>query len=117
MKMLRKALLLTVGVILAACAHHDAEKVVRLNDDGNIRVTDIRSTHTNGLLVAAATLQNTSSSTETVQYRFAWKAESGFRADAGEGWASQIIYANQSVQIRGVAPNPQITDFSVELSQ
>ena len=117
MRLFCKGLLLTVGLFLGGCATHDAEKVTRLNDTGDILITDVRSTRTNGLLVAAATLQNTAYSPQTIRYRFRWTSPSGFNAGEGAGWAPQLLYSNQSVQIRGVAPNPQITDFSVELSQ
>ncbi len=104
-------------LLLCACATQHAEKVVRLNDADDIKVTDLRSTPINGLLNVSATLQNQSSSTENFQYRFHWITNSGFAAADDEAWRPQMVYGNQSVQVRGTAPNPTATDFNLELSE
>jgi uncharacterized protein YcfL len=116
MKKYHSSLLLVLCVSLVGCADHNAEKVVRLNNPDNIKIVDMRSVKTNGLLAVAVTLQNTSSSTDTIQYRFKWLTNSGFAAGNEEAWLPQLIYSEQSVQVRGVASNPSVTDFSFELS-
>jgi len=81
-----------------------------------IKLLDLRAVKRNGLLTVQATLQNDSSSGTPLNYRFKWVDDAGFKVWDDEPWKPENIFANQTIELLGIAPTPAATDFIIEIN-
>ncbi|MET1079316.1 MAG: YcfL family protein [Pseudomonas sp.] len=92
-----------------------ASKVVTLGDMDDIEVGAMRVARENGFLTVKVQLINTSSSNQSMYYRFAWLGNDGFPVGSEESWKSLTLYGSQTSYLPTIAPLPQATDFRLEV--
>lgn len=81
-----------------------------------IRIDDIRPSFTGDLLVAHVAVTSTLNSALNVQYKFRWYDSQGFEvATDGAPWQPLTLYGGESKGLQGVAPNPTVKEFKIEI--
>ena len=80
-----------------------------------IQPTEMRCTKTGDLMKIDANLNNDSSSTKRVSYKFRWIDREGMRAWEEESWKPVMLYENSNMMISTVAPSPKAVDFRLIL--
>lgn len=108
---------LLLSLLLAACSSTPTidEMSVRIGDNEDIKIVDMRSIVRNGLLNVQATISNQSKS-DMLSYRFKWLGKNGMRVFDDEAWKPVTIAKGQSTDLVGIAPTPDAIDFKLELS-
>lgn len=91
-------------------------KLRRSGSTGSIKLTDLRAVVRNGLLTVQATLENDSSRTTPINYRFKWLDDSKMKVTDDLNWNPVNLFGGQTIDIVGVAPTPMATDFVIELN-
>jgi len=91
------------------------EMTVRMRDTDDIKVTDMRSIVSSGLLTAQVTLENKGAK-KPVTYRFRWINQNGLQIGGDEAWKPVTIRSGQVGLVTGIAPHPSATDFRFELT-
>jgi uncharacterized protein YcfL len=92
-----------------------ASKVVSLGSLKHTEIGPMRVARENGFLTVKAALSNTSSSNQTLYYRFAWLGNDGFPVADEESWKSLTLYGSQTSYLTAIAPVPKATDFRIEV--
>src|SRR5437660_6358612 len=80
-----------------------------------IQATEVRCTKSGDLLKIDANLNNDSSSTKRIAYKFRWIDREGMRAWEEETWKPLLIYNNSNMMINAVAPTSKAVDFRLIL--
>jgi uncharacterized protein YcfL len=80
-----------------------------------IQPTEMRCTKSGDLLKIDANLNNDSSSTKRIAYKFRWIDREGMRAWEEETWKPLLIYNNSNMMINAVAPTSKAVDFRLIL--
>jgi uncharacterized protein YcfL len=80
-----------------------------------IQPTEMRCTKSGDLLKIDANLNNDSSSTKRVAYKFRWIDREGMRAWEEESWKPLMLYNNSNLMVSAVAPTSKAVDFRLIL--
>jgi uncharacterized protein YcfL len=80
-----------------------------------IQPTEMRCTKAGDLLKIDANLNNDSSSTKRVSYKFRWIDREGMRAWEEESWKPLMLYNNSNLMVSAVAPTSKAVDFRLIL--
>jgi uncharacterized protein YcfL len=80
-----------------------------------IQPTEMRCTKSGDLLKIDANLNNDSSSTKRIQYKFRWIDREGMRAWEEESWKPLMLYNNSNLMVTAVAPTNKAVDFRLIL--
>ena len=80
-----------------------------------IQPTEIRCTKSGDLIKVDTNLNNDSSSTKRVSYKFRWIDREGMRAWEEESWKPLMLYNNSNLMISTVAPSAKAVDFRLIL--
>ena len=80
-----------------------------------IQPTEMRCTKSGDLLKIDANLNNDSSSTKRIAYKFRWIDREGMRAWEEEAWKPLLLYNNSNMVINAVAPSSKAVDFRLIL--
>ena len=80
-----------------------------------IQPTEMRCTKTGDLMKIDANLNNDSSSTKRVSYKFRWIDREGMRAWEEESWKPLMLYNNSNLMVTAVAPTNKAVDFRLIL--
>jgi len=91
-------------------------KLRRSGSTGSVKLIDLRAVVRNGLLTVQATLENDSSRTTPINYRFKWLDDSKMKVTDDLNWNPVNLFGGQTIDIVGVAPTPMATDFIIELN-
>jgi uncharacterized protein YcfL len=79
-----------------------------------LKITDVKSRKTNGLLEINLKLSSTYKKSLKLQYHFNWFDVQGFVIESRKTpWKPLELHGFQSTTLRGLAPNEQVTSFSV----
>jgi uncharacterized protein YcfL len=82
----------------------------------DIAVTELKSVYAGDILRAAATVTSLTSSTLTLEYRFAWYDAKGWELEPEAGtWIPLVLYGKDSRQLQGVAPNSAAKAFKIKI--
>ena len=77
-------------------------------------ISDVKSRKSNDLLEINLTLTSRYEKSQKLQYHFNWFDEAGFVIEAGKTpWAPLELHGKQSTTLRGLAPNINVSTFSV----
>ncbi len=118
--------LLAAAVALAGCstncvvssyAPYQPSQTQKL---GSIFSTKVLVTNTGGMVVDGLTngramLTNNTDKTQNVRYHFNWSSPDGSPQGENMPWVPLVISPNMSQVVQGVAPNPQATNFQVQI--
>ena len=80
-----------------------------------IQPTEMRCTKAGDLLKIDANLNNDSSSTKRIAYKFRWIDREGMRAWEEESWKPLMLYNNSNLMVTAVAPTNKAVDFRLIL--
>lgn len=107
---------------VAAQAQHDpstppavAAKVALRGDAMGVRVSEMRITRPNDILVVQADFGNSERSDRMVYYRFKWLDAVGNQVGDGESWKQITILGLGQQTVKSVAPASPTTDFRLEM--
>jgi uncharacterized protein YcfL len=79
-----------------------------------LHISDIRSRTTNDLLEINLGLTSTYKKSLQLQYQFQWFDQQGFAIEAGKSpWQSLELHGMQTIAVAGLAPNSQVSTFSL----
>jgi uncharacterized protein YcfL len=84
---------------------------------GNIEVSDIKSTMVGGLMKAQASLRSKSGDEVQIQYKFDWYDAQGMELGGNGAWKPFILYSKQDRTLQGVAPDPRVKEFKLEIRE
>jgi len=106
------------GLVSSVVSAQDTKesKLRRSGSTGSVKLTDLRAVVRNGLLTVQATLENDSSRTTPINYRFKWLDDSKMKVTDDLNWNPVNLFGGQTIDIVGVAPTPMATDFIIELN-
>ncbi|ASP47323.1 YcfL family protein [Cognaticolwellia beringensis] len=77
-------------------------------------ISDVKSRKSNDLLEINLTLTSRYDKSQKLQYHFNWFDEAGFVIEAGKTpWVPLELHGKQSTTLRGLAPNINVSTFSV----
>lgn len=93
-----------------------AAKVALRGDPFGVKVSEMRITRKNDVLVVQADLSNTTKDDRTVFYRFNWLDSVGNQVGDGESWKQMGLYGLQQQTIKSVAPTGAATDLRLEMN-
>jgi uncharacterized protein YcfL len=93
-----------------------AAKVALRGDPFGVKVSEMRITRKNDILVVQADLYNTTTGDRTVFYRFRWLDSVGNQVGDGESWKQMGLYGLQQQTIKSVAPTAAATDLRLEMN-
>ena len=93
-----------------------AAKVALRGDAFGVKVSEMRITRKNDILVVQADLYNTKSENRTVFYRFRWLDSAGNQVGDGESWKQIGLYGLQQQMVKGVAPSAAASDLKLEMN-
>jgi uncharacterized protein YcfL len=102
--------------VISSHAQTMESKLRRTGNTASVKIVDLRAVVRNKLLTVQASLQNDSSSGAQLNYRFKWLDNSGMKVADDEVWNPENVFAGQTLDITGIAPNPMATDFIIELN-
>ncbi|MGL1959194.1 MAG: YcfL family protein [Colwellia sp.] len=89
-------------------------QVHNLDLAAQLEITDIKSRKTNGLLEINLQLTSTHEKSLKLQYHYNWFDEQGFVIESRKtSWKPLELHGFQSTTLRGLAPNEQVTSFTV----
>lgn len=117
--MLKKLLVIsTLTVLLSGCASTNTieSKTAIVGKVKDIEITDLRSKRVNDVMVAQATILNSSSSPQEVYYRCHFYDMNKFDVSGDVPWKPVLIYGGQSQNLECTSNSKSATDFKVELS-
>lgn len=79
-----------------------------------LKITDVKSRKTNALLEINLQLTSTYKKSLKLQYHYNWFDEQGFVIESRKtSWKPLELHGFQSTTLRGLAPNEQVTSFTV----
>ncbi len=117
--------LVVCAACLAVTAHaqnHDpatppavAAKVSLRGDAIGVRVSEMRITRPNDILVVQADFGNGESADRMVFYRFKWLDAVGNQVGDGESWKQLTVLGLGQHTVKSVAPAGAATDFRLEM--
>jgi uncharacterized protein YcfL len=93
------------------------ERKVRLINDPDVKVIEMRCVVQNDLLRVDVDLKNGDSDEQNVAYRFEWYESNGMSTGGEEAWKPLLLYPHDVRTIRTVAPNPGARDFNLLIKQ
>lgn len=93
-----------------------ASKLVLRGDPFGVKVSEMRITRKNDVMVVQADLFNTTLSNRTVFYRFRWLDNMGNQVGDGESWKQMGVYGQQQQTIKSVAPTSAAIDLRLEMN-
>ena len=123
MKQITYLIILSISLLLAACANHTSG--ISANSQGEIRVdnnsfsrevsvSNITSRQSADLMQAAAKINSLVATDLRLQYKFTWFDASGFTIeDEATSWKSLKLHGKQQIQVNAVAPNATASRFEV----
>ena len=77
-------------------------------------ISDVKSRKINDLMEINLTLTSRYEKSQKLQYHFNWFDEAGFVIEAGKTpWVPLELHGKQSTTLRGLAPNINVSTFSV----
>nr|WP_116607634.1 YcfL family protein [uncultured Albidiferax sp.] len=93
-----------------------AAKVALRGESQGVRVSEIRITRPNDILVVQADLANGERADRTVFYRFRWLDAVGNQVGDGESWKQMGLLGKGQQTVKSVAPSGTATDFRLEMN-
>jgi uncharacterized protein YcfL len=79
-----------------------------------LKIADVKSRNTNGLLEVNLELASTDKKSLKLQYHFNWFDADGFVIESRKtAWKPLELHGFQSTTLRGLAPSEQVTSFDV----
>jgi uncharacterized protein YcfL len=93
-----------------------AAKVALRGEPQGVRVSEIRITRPNDILVVQADLTNAERADRTVFYRFRWLDSVGNQVGDGESWKQMGLLGKAQQTVKSVAPSGTATDFRLEMN-
>lgn len=93
-----------------------AAKVALRGDAFGVKVSEMRITRKNDILVVQSDLYNTNKANRTVFYRFRWLDSVGNQVGDGESWKQIGLYGLQQQTVKSVAPSSVVTDLKLEMN-
>ena len=93
-----------------------ANKIALRGEAQGIRVSEMRITRPNDILVVQADMANGERSDRTVFYRFRWLDNSGNQVGDGESWKQMTLLGLGQQTVKSVAPAGTASDFRLEMN-
>jgi uncharacterized protein YcfL len=93
-----------------------ASKLALRGDPLGVKVSEMRITRKNDIMVVQADLSNTTSGDRTVFYRFRWLDSVGNQVGDGESWKQMGLYGLHQQTIKSVAPTAAAVDLRLEMN-
>ena len=93
-----------------------AAKVALRGESQGVRVSEMRITRPNDILVVQADLANGDRNDRTVFYRFRWLDSVGNQVGDGESWKQMGVMGLGQQTVKSVAPSGAATDFRLEMN-
>ncbi|MCX7275984.1 MAG: YcfL family protein [Burkholderiales bacterium] len=93
-----------------------AAKVALRGEAQGVRVSEMRITRPNDILVVQADLANSERGDRTVFYRFRWLDNVGNQVGDGESWKQLGVLGKGQQTVKSVAPSGAATDFRLEMN-
>jgi uncharacterized protein YcfL len=92
-----------------------AAKVALRGDAMGVRVSEIRITRPNDILVVQADMANGERTDRMVFHRFRWLDSVGNQVGDGESWKQSTLLGLGQQTVKSVAPKATATDFRLEM--
>lgn len=93
-----------------------AAKLILRGQANGLKVSEMRLTRKNDVLVVQADLQNVTKKDVVAYHRFRWLDASGNQVGDGEAWKQTSVYGDQLATIKSVAPTSAVVDLRLELN-
>jgi len=93
-----------------------AAKLMLRGQPNGLKVSEMRLTRKNDVLVVQADLQNVTKKDVVAYHRFRWLDASGNQVGDGESWKQTAVYGEQMLTIKGVAPTSGVVDLRLEMN-
>lgn len=93
-----------------------AAKIALRGEAQGVRVSEMRITRPNDILVVQADMANGERSDRTVFYRFRWLDNSGNQVGDGESWKQMTLLGLGQQTVKSVAPAGAASDFRLEMN-
>jgi uncharacterized protein YcfL len=91
------------------------DMTVRMRDTDDVKIVDMRSIVSNGMLRVDVTV-NVKSTRKNISYRMRWLDKNQFQVYGEEAWKPLTIGSGQNGVIHAVAPGPNASNFKLELT-
>ncbi len=92
-----------------------AKMLLRGNANG-LKVSEMRITRKNDVLVVQADLLNTGAKNVMAFHRFRWLDASGNQVGDGESWKQTPVMGQQQLTVKSVAPSAAAVDLKLEMN-
>jgi uncharacterized protein YcfL len=89
-----------------------------INNSGlarDLEIAGMKSENPGNLMVVQVAVRSKSRDTVPIQYKFSWFDARGFEINANQAWSPLIVYSKEMVTIRGVAPDPLVKEFKLNI--
>lgn len=93
-----------------------AAKLMLRGPANGLKVSEMRLTRKNDVLVVQADLQNVTKKDVLAYHRFRWLDASGNQVGDGESWKQTPVYGEQLATIKSVAPTSAVVDLRLEMT-
>lgn len=93
-----------------------AAKLMLRGAPNGLKVSEMRLTRKNDVLVVQADLQNVTKKDVVAYHRFRWLDASGNQVGDGESWKQTPVYGDQVQTIKSVAPTSAVVDLRLEMN-
>ncbi len=93
-----------------------AAKLILRGQANGLKVSEMRLTRRNDVIVVQADLQNVTKKDVVAYHRFRWLDANGNQVGDGEAWKQTLVYGDQFATIKSVAPNSAVVDLRLELN-
>jgi uncharacterized protein YcfL len=93
-----------------------AAKLMLRGQPNGLKVSEMRLTRKNDVLVVQADLQNVTKKDVVAYHRFRWLDASGNQVGDGESWKQTPVYGEQITTIKSVAPTSAVVDLRLEMN-
>lgn len=93
-----------------------AAKLMLRGQANGLKVSEMRLTRKNDVLVVQADLQNVTKKDVVAYHRFRWLDASGNQVGDGESWKQTPVYGEQMLTIKSVAPTSSVVDLRLEMN-
>jgi uncharacterized protein YcfL len=93
-----------------------AAKVALRGEAQGVRVSEMRITRPNDILIVQADLVNGERGDRMVFYRFRWLDSVGNQVGDGESWKQLGVLGKGMQTVKSVAPSGAATDFRLEMN-
>jgi uncharacterized protein YcfL len=93
-----------------------AAKLILRSEPNGLKVSEMRLTRKNDVLVVQADLQNVTKKDVVAYHRFRWLDASGNQVGDGESWKQTPVAGKQIATVNSVAPTSAVVDLRLEMN-